>query len=104
MADDAATILDGLGKPYVRSLRCCTYVLGSNMGITASKLRENVYRILDDVLATGVPVEIERNGRVLRIMAVDGPSTADRLVRRPDVVVGDSEDFVHLDWSADWNP
>ena len=42
------------------------------MSITASKLRENVYRILDEVLATGVPVEIERNGRTLRIV----PTTA----------------------------
>ena len=74
------------------------------MSITASKLRENVYRILDEVLATGVPVEIERNGRTLRIVADDGPVRLGRLVRRPEVVVGDSEDFVHLDWSSDWHP
>ena len=30
------------------------------MPVTASKLRENIYRILDQVLETGVPVEIER--------------------------------------------
>jgi hypothetical protein len=34
---------------------------------TASRLRENVYRILDEVLETGVPVEIERRGKILRI-------------------------------------
>lgn len=74
------------------------------MSITASKLRENVYRILDEVLATGVPVEIERNGRTLRIVADDGPARLDRLVRRPEAVVGDSDDLVHLDWSSDWRP
>ena len=42
------------------------------MAITASKLRENVYNILDQVLETGVPVEIERGGHPLRIVAV-GP-------------------------------
>lgn len=73
------------------------------MTITASKLRENVYRILDDVLASGVPVEIERNGRVLRIVPVDTPTRASRLVRRPAAVVGDSEDLVHLDWSSNWD-
>ena len=33
------------------------------MPVTASKLRENIYRILDQVLETGVPVEIERRGK-----------------------------------------
>ena len=72
------------------------------MLLTASKLRENVYRVLDQVLETGEPVEIERNGRRLRIVADDAPLRIDRLVRRSDVVVGDSEDFVHLDWSSEW--
>jgi len=73
------------------------------MTITASKLRENIYRVLDQVLETGEPVEIERNGRRLRIIADDPPSTLQQLVRRPEVVIGDSADFVHLDWSAEWN-
>lgn len=72
------------------------------MILTASKLRENIYRVLDQVLETGEPAEIERNGRRLRIVADDLPSRLDRLVRRPDVVAGDSEDFVHLDWSGEW--
>lgn len=72
------------------------------MVITASKLRENIYRILDEVLATGRPVEIERNGRRLRIVAEDVPSRLDKLVRRKDVVAGDPEDLVHLDWSDEW--
>ncbi len=73
------------------------------MAITASKLRENVYRVLDEVLATGQPVEIERNGRRLFIVADAVPSKLDRLVRRPEVVNGDSEDLVHLDWSGAWS-
>lgn len=71
--------------------------------VSASELRANVYRLLDGVLATGVPVEIERGGRRLRIVAVDPPNRLDRLVRRTEVVVGDSEEFVHLDWSDEWN-
>lgn len=74
------------------------------MSITASKLRENIYRLLDEVLATGVPIEIERNGRTLRIVAADAPDRLSRLVRREDAVVGDSEDLVHLDWSSEWRP
>ena len=72
------------------------------MALTASKLRQDIYRILDEVLATGEPVVIERNGRRLRIVADDPPSRLDRLVRRPDVVTGDPDDLVHLDWSGEW--
>lgn len=72
------------------------------MALTASKLRENIYRVLDEVLATGQPVEIERNGRRLLIVADDQPSRLSRLVNRTDIVVGDSADFVHLDWSGEW--
>lgn len=72
------------------------------MILTASKLREDIYRVLDHVLATGEPVEIERNGRRLRIIADDPPSRMSRLVRRDGVVTGDSDDLVHLDWSDEW--
>lgn len=74
------------------------------MVITASKLRQDIYRLLDHVLATGEAVEIERNGRRLRIIADDPPKRLDSLVRRSEAVTGDSEDFVHLDWSQEWTP
>jgi N-acyl-D-aspartate/D-glutamate deacylase len=71
--------------------------------LTASKLRSDIYRILDLVLETGEAVEIERNGRRLRITADEPPTRLGRLISRPDAVVGDSDDFVHLDWSGDWS-
>lgn len=72
------------------------------MILTASKLRQDIYRVLDHVLETGEAVEIERNGRRLRIIADDPPSRLAQLVRRPDVVEGDAGDLVHLDWSDEW--
>ena len=74
------------------------------MAITASELRQNVYRLLDQVLESGVPLEIERNGRRLRVVPVDGPSKLDRLTPHPGAAVGDLEDFVHIDWSDEWHP
>ncbi len=74
------------------------------MVLTASKLREDVYRILDEVLETGVPVEIERGGRRLRIIADAPQSKLDRLVSRPAAFVGEPDDYVHLDWSDEWRP
>jgi hypothetical protein len=73
------------------------------MAITASKLRENVYRVLDEVLETGEPVVIERNGRRLFIVAEEPTSRLGRLVRRPDAITGDPDDLVHRDWSAEWS-
>jgi prevent-host-death family protein len=73
------------------------------MPLTASKLRENIYRILDEVLRTGEPVEVVRKGRVIRIVPGDQEPALDRLPKRP-VIVGDPEDLVHLDWSHEWRP
>ncbi len=74
------------------------------MVLTASKLRESIYRVLDHALETGEVIEIERNGRRLRIVPDEPRTRLDRLVQRPEVVVGDSEDFVHSDWSGEWKP
>jgi prevent-host-death family protein len=76
------------------------------MTITASKLRENVYKILDQVLETGAPIEIERRGRKLRIVpAEDVPRRKlERLHPHPNAIVGDPEQLVHLDWSTEWKP
>lgn len=71
------------------------------MILTASKLRENIYKVLDKVLITGVPVEIDRRGKVLKIISTSG---ADKLanLKKHDVLRGDPENIVHLDWSAQW--
>ncbi len=74
------------------------------MPITASKLRENIYRVLDQILETGVPIEIERRGKLLKIVPVEAPRKLDNLVARPDFLPGDPEDIVSLDWSGEWQP
>jgi prevent-host-death family protein len=73
------------------------------MPVTASALRQDIYRVLDSVLETGVPVEIVRRGRLLRIVPADPPARLARLERR-DFIVGDPQDLVELDWSGEWNP
>jgi len=70
---------------------------------TPSRLRENLYRILDRILETGEPVGISRRGRRLKIVA-DSPRRLDALRPRPDFIVGDPEDLVEIDWSAEWRP
>ena len=72
------------------------------MRITASKLRENVYQILDEAIATGVPVEVIRKGKVLKIVPDKPVSKLDRLKKRKNVFVGDVEDIIGMDWSKEW--
>ncbi len=71
--------------------------------MTASELRQNIYRLLDQVLDTGVPLEVERKGRKLRIVPEPPRDKLDNLKRR-DCLVGDPEDIVHMDWSKEWRP
>ena len=73
------------------------------MVLTASKLRENIYQILDQVLETGVPVEIRRKGKTVRIVPTEAVPKLSRLVPR-DYLRVDPEAIVHLDWSGEWRP
>ncbi len=68
------------------------------MTVTASKLRENIYRILDEAVATGVPVEVVRKGVILRIVPEKKVSKLSRLKRRK-AFVGDPDDLLKTDWS-----
>jgi hypothetical protein len=72
------------------------------MPITASKLRENVYKILDEAIETGVPVEVVRKGVVLKIVLDQPPSKLARLKKR-SVFVGDPDDIISMDWSSEWS-
>lgn len=71
------------------------------MRITASKLREDVYRILDQAISTGTPVEVVRKGSVLKIVPEVRPSKLSRLRKRPGFK-GDPDDIAGMDWSAEW--
>lgn len=71
---------------------------------TATALRADLYRVLDRVLETGVPIEIERKGQRLRIAPAGSGGRLERLRPHPGAIVGDPEELVHLDWSDEWRP
>lgn len=73
------------------------------MRLTASRLRQDIYRILDRVLETGVPVEIERHGEILKIVPPEDRSKLDSLPER-DYLAVDPDELVHVDWSETWQP
>lgn len=65
----------------------------SPLSITA--LRRNLFKVVDQVLETGVPVEIERYGKKLLLLPVEPVSKLANLPRR-QVIIGDPEDLVDL--------
>ena len=73
------------------------------MAISASVLRQNIYKILDRVLETGVPLEIERKHGRLRIIPVKKRSKLDNL-KKHTILKCDPEEIVHIDWSKEWRP
>ncbi len=82
------------------------------MAVSATQLRQNIYAILDEALATGRPVEIERKGKLLRIVpgAIAVEADEDYLKEFPrlaklknhNLVIGEPEDLAKLEWSHDW--
>ena len=71
------------------------------MKVTASTLRQNIYKLLDQVLETGSPIEIERKGKKLKIVPVKPKSKLANL-DGPDIMKCDPEELVHIDWSSEW--
>ncbi|HWJ67214.1 MAG TPA: hypothetical protein VNT31_11080 [Nocardioides sp.] len=71
--------------------------------VTPSQLRQDIYRLIDRVLETGEPLTIERKGRRLRIVPDEAVSRLSRIRTDPGAVVGDPEELVHLDWTAEWD-
>ena len=73
------------------------------MKVTATQLRANIYAILDQVLATGETVEIERHGRIVRLQPVAAEPRLERIESDPQYIVGDPDDLVELDLSHEWS-
>ncbi|MFT4263092.1 MAG: type II toxin-antitoxin system prevent-host-death family antitoxin [Nocardioides sp.] len=74
------------------------------MAVTPTQLRADLFRLLDEVLETGEPLEVTRNGRTLRIVAEQPRGKLARVVPRPGYVVSeDSDEFLEpTPW--DWDP
>ena len=76
------------------------------MSQQASETNNNkeILNILDQVAKTGAPMEIERKGKRLLIGCAEKRRNLDRLKDHPDFIVGNPDDLVHIDWSAEWKP
>lgn len=73
------------------------------MAISPSALRADIYRILDEILDTGQPVEIIRKGQTLRIVLDAQRPRTERLVSRADFILGDPDDLDTVTWTDQWD-
>lgn len=71
------------------------------MKITATSFRKNLYSLLDRVLETGNPIDIERKGKIIRILAIEPKSKLSNLKKR-NVINGDPSDIISINWSKEW--
>jgi hypothetical protein len=73
--------------------------------LTLTALRQQLFKIVDKVIETGVPVEIERRGHRLKIVLDDPPRKLANL-RPHGAISGDADDLVALEtdtWRNDQN-
>jgi len=71
--------------------------------VTPTQLRTNIYNLLDEVLKTGLPLEIKKGDKKLRIVPVDGVDKLKNLILRPDAIQGDPNDLVEISWGEEVN-
>lgn len=66
--------------------------------VTPTELRTNIYNLLDEVLETGIPLEIKKANRRLLIMPVAKADKLQNLISRPEIIQGDPDDLVEISW------
>ena len=78
------------------------------MAISATKLRADLYRLLGNVIESGVPVEVELRGKKVRIIPAEPRDKLANLVKRPGVIAGDDsrvdrvKTFDDAKWRKKW--
>jgi hypothetical protein len=69
--------------------------------ISLTALRNNLFKIVDELIETGNPVELERKGHRLKIVVEEKKSKLDNL-KRHDCIIGNPDDLVDLK-VAEWH-
>ena len=71
--------------------------------VSPTELRSNIYKLLDEVLNSGVPIEINKGGKLLRIVPVAKSNKLQNLISRPNVIKGNPDDLVNISWEKEVN-
>jgi antitoxin (DNA-binding transcriptional repressor) of toxin-antitoxin stability system len=71
--------------------------------VTPTQLRADIYNLLDEVIETGLPIEIKKGDKMLRIVPADKVDKLKNLVSRPGVIQGDPDELVTINWIDEVN-
>ena len=63
--------------------------------MSLTSLRSQLFKLVDQVINTGIPLEIERNGHKVKIICEEKKSKFSNL-KRHDCIVGDPEELISL--------
>jgi prevent-host-death family protein len=69
--------------------------------VTLTELNNNIDDLLDEVLETGIPIEISKNGKLLKIILVEKRDKLNNLTFKPDVIQGNPDDLVNISWEQE---
>jgi hypothetical protein len=72
--------------------------------VSDSNIQRDILGLLDKVVKTGIPAEIERKGKRLLISPVEKRRNLDCLDEHPDFIIENPDDLIHIDWSTEWKP
>jgi len=72
------------------------------MTYSLTKLRKEIFTVVDNLIKTGKSVYIQRNGHRIKLVLDEPHSKLDNLVPHPDVMVDEAESYIHEDWSKYW--
>lgn len=71
--------------------------------VTATELRSNIYNLLDEILQTGIPLEINKGGKRLMIIPAEKTDKLKNLISRPNIIKGNPDDLVDVRWQEEVN-
>lgn len=73
------------------------------MVVTPSKLRENLYNLLDAVAEKGELLEISRKGKILRIVPEKRASRLDKIIAKK-ITTASNDELINTPWEDEWKP
>ena len=71
--------------------------------VSPTELRSNIYKLLDEVLSSGIPLEINKGGKLLRIIPMESNDKLTKLASRPDAIIGNPDELADIHWEKEIN-
>ncbi|HOW82070.1 MAG TPA: hypothetical protein PK573_05875 [Spirochaetota bacterium] len=71
------------------------------MKLTVTKFRQDIYRYLDKVISTGIPIELERGGQIIKVV-IEKPKEKLNNLESHNYYEGDYKDIDRIDWDNEW--